>query len=315
MMAVMKIRNISLRSDVVLFFNQDGLRLMRSVVLGAAALFISSLAYAVEPYFQGNGDDGLVSMEAEEYHEKVKRGDHEWVNYSAAGSSDDGALRAMPNNGTVFDTNYVSESPSLSFSVHFNRAGLHYLWVRSLASGRADDTLHAGLNGVAVASAAGIGLPRRSWGWANMLKSGLGRAELVVPSAGLHTVNLWMREDGAAVDKIVLTSRSDYVPEGLGPDTSPRELPPEPSQVLVSWEAPDEREDLSSLEVDDIDGYEVHYGLTPALSEREWVEGGDNTSLVVEDLPSDGVLYVAVRAFDIDGLRSDLTTVVQHSLQ
>ncbi|MCI0464734.1 MAG: hypothetical protein L0Z62_48035, partial [Gemmataceae bacterium] len=38
---------------------------------------------------------------------------------------------------------------------------------------------------------------------------------------GLHTVNLWMREDGTVVDKLLLTTNAAYTPTGLGPTQSP----------------------------------------------------------------------------------------------
>jgi len=30
---------------------------------------------------------------------------------------------------------------------------------------------------------------------------------------GIHTLSLWMREDGVAVDKIILTTNPDYTPK------------------------------------------------------------------------------------------------------
>jgi hypothetical protein len=36
----------------------------------------------------------------------------------------------------------------------------------------------------------------------------------------MHTVSLWMREDGFSVDKLVLTTDAAYVPTGTGPAES-----------------------------------------------------------------------------------------------
>ncbi len=47
-------------------------------------------------------------------------------------------------------------------------------------------------------------------------------ASLTVPSEGLHTFNLYMREDGASVDRILLTTDNGYSPSGNGPAVSPR---------------------------------------------------------------------------------------------
>lgn len=37
-------------------------------------------------------------------------------------------------------------------------------------------------------------------------------ATIDVPSVGTHTLNVWMREDGMVVDKLILTTNSSYVP-------------------------------------------------------------------------------------------------------
>ena len=45
-----------------------------------------------------------------------------------------------------------------------------------------------------------------------------GRAVLYVPSTGVHVFELYMREPSFKIDKIVLTTNIDYIPEDLGPD-------------------------------------------------------------------------------------------------
>lgn len=48
-------------------------------------------------------------------------------------------------------------------------------------------------------------------------------ATLQIPSAGLQTIHLWMREDGMQVDTLRLrTSSSSAAPSGIGPAESPR---------------------------------------------------------------------------------------------
>jgi hypothetical protein len=51
-----------------------------------------------------------------------------------------------------------------------------------------------------------------------------------VPTAGRHVFNVWMREDGTIIDKIVLTSNSGYTPTGTGPAESEliTSMPPDP---------------------------------------------------------------------------------------
>ena len=47
-------------------------------------------------------------------------------------------------------------------------------------------------------------------------------ATITVSTPGVHTVNVWMREDGFVIDKVVLTVSPGYVPSGAGPAESPR---------------------------------------------------------------------------------------------
>ena len=49
----------------------------------------------------------------------------------------------------------------------------------------------------------------------------MGGKRFEVPHAGLHKINLWMREDGAMIDKIIITT-SGQLPEDKGPAESPR---------------------------------------------------------------------------------------------
>jgi len=38
----------------------------------------------------------------------------------------------------------------------------------------------------------------------------------------VHTINVWMREDGAVVDRFIITSDPKWSPKGNGPPESPR---------------------------------------------------------------------------------------------
>jgi len=49
----------------------------------------------------------------------------------------------------------------------------------------------------------------------------IGAKRFKVPHAGLHKINIWMREDGAMIDKIVI-STSGQRPKDKGPAESPR---------------------------------------------------------------------------------------------
>ncbi|HFD80513.1 MAG TPA: hypothetical protein ENK05_09015, partial [Gammaproteobacteria bacterium] len=104
----------------------------------------------------------------------------------------------------------------------------HYVWVRVLGPSSSSNSLHVGLDGQEVASGANIKFGTGQYLWIG--KTGTGaRATLDIGTTGQHTVNVWMRESGTVVDKVVLTTDAAYDPStvngGLGPNESGAALP------------------------------------------------------------------------------------------
>jgi lysophospholipase L1-like esterase len=86
------------------------------------------------------------------------------------------------------------------------------VWIRGLGLSGSRDSIWVGVDGNDVAAQV-VSLSRGSYGWTTS-----GQISL---SAGVHTINVWMREDGAIVDRIFLTPLST-VPTGDGPAESTR---------------------------------------------------------------------------------------------
>jgi hypothetical protein len=77
------------------------------------------------------------------------------------------------------------------------------------------------VDGQEIASAKAIDLVEDgAWGWMNVVESGVATVE--IPAPGVHTIAVWMAEDGVRLDRLVLTSDAAFVPDGLGPPVSPR---------------------------------------------------------------------------------------------
>ncbi len=65
------------------------------------------------------------------------------------------------------------------------------------------------------------GFAPRRWNWANSsVQNGAAAIEIAEP--GYHTLELWQREDGLRLDRILLTTDSEYNPTGNGPSESER---------------------------------------------------------------------------------------------
>ncbi|MGB5405283.1 MAG: GDSL-type esterase/lipase family protein [Thiogranum sp.] len=185
------------------------------VFLLPAAIFPPpSMAVPVE---QDPGADGLVILEAEDYAVHVSQTTHSWTESFPSGYSGTGAMEATPNNGTNNDASYLTSSPRLDYEINFVKTGVHYVWVRGLGATLADDSLNLGLDGVAPASSTSISNFSSLLGWSNTQMGGT-VATIEVPSVGIHTLNVWMREDGMVFDTVTLTTSDSYMPP-VGPST------------------------------------------------------------------------------------------------
>jgi len=180
---------------------------------------VSDIA-APAAYQQDGGVDGVVSMEAENAHVNTAQGSHSWVPVNSGTYSGAAALQALPNNGTNLNTEYVANSPRLDYQVNFAHTGTHYVWVRGVGATGNDDSLHVGLDGAAVTTADRITGLGPAVGWTQDTMDVV-VATIEVATPGEHTLNVWMREDGTVVDKVVLSVNPAYQPSGTGPDESP----------------------------------------------------------------------------------------------
>lgn len=121
-------------------------------------------------------------------------------------------------NEAITYPHYYTEASRLDYVVEFEREGTYYVWVRGIGwSG--SDTLTPGVDGSGWANAANptgaLGVPvldPATWAWGGSDHLSGARVTIHVPSAGEHTVNLWLREDGVIVDRIVLTTDEDHDP-------------------------------------------------------------------------------------------------------
>ena len=180
------------------------------------------------PYTQDATTDSLIVIEAENVDASLARTSGattwSWVPVTITGASGVGAMQAMPNSGANNSTTYATLSPRLDYDINFTKTGTHYVWVRALGATTNDDMLSVGLNGVRVAAGENYNITARtSLGWINMNAAATPVVRTIsVPKLGVHTLNVWMREDGVVIDKILITTNSAYVPSGAGPAASTR---------------------------------------------------------------------------------------------
>ncbi|MHC4658674.1 MAG: Calx-beta domain-containing protein, partial [Planctomycetota bacterium] len=181
-----------------------------AVVLSLVEGLIAEPGY----YIQQGGADGIISIEAENYTSKQAGEEHTWeLTTDKAGFSGKGAVAALPDKGTNEDIDY-GDSPNTDYKVNFTRTGKHYVWVRGwgVDSG---NSCHLDLDHRELNTAEEIDIEKDRWYWNNEGEDEAAYLEIKTP--GVHIISLCMREDGAIVDKIILTTNLDYRPEGHGP--------------------------------------------------------------------------------------------------
>jgi VCBS repeat-containing protein len=168
-----------------------------------------------EPFAQKPGVGNLVVMEAEHFHEQQARAGNSWQVVSLRHSSAGESLQALPNNGSNVREDYAARSPHLGYRVVFEVPGRYYAWVRARGATNDDDSLHIGLDGQPVPTGKQIDQILDYWTWTSV-RAGGGRAYVDVTAAGEHVFDVWMREDGVIIDKILLTTDAAFEPEGQG---------------------------------------------------------------------------------------------------
>jgi len=200
-------------NGAVLAFGSTATDLVARNVDGVGPVFL----FDVDQSPPASGDfletGGLVVMEAEHFHTSSTASGHAWeARTDRAGFIGESAMRALPNNGANLTANVVATSPALSYLVEFTTSGTYNFWVRGFGTNGSDDSVHIGVDGQVLQS-----LPYSQTGaWMWRAK------QVVISSPGLHEINVWMREDGAYVDRVLLAANLSFTPTGSGPVESVR---------------------------------------------------------------------------------------------
>ena len=171
--------------------------------------------------------DGMVVMEAENFHANIARDNHDWVSATThAGFSGASYMVTEPDDATQIKKNPEGVSPEMSYDVEFGTTGDYYLWGRVWAPHAKSNSVHIGIDGAVPSTINGLQtVDYEAWVWVDLIKAGV-RATISVGTSGLHTIHVWMREDGLAIDKIVMTTDAAFTPTGEGPAESPRASAP-----------------------------------------------------------------------------------------
>jgi len=177
--------------------------------------------------------NGRVEFEAEHFHRQDKTEKRAWHITSKssvpkvspdmdgshiAGASGGAYIECLPDRAqrskdSFIEGESISNKPGsmgvLTYRVKFSNPGRYYCWTRGYVSGvGTDDSIHLGIDKTWPESGRNLfWINGPGWAWASYQDSlTLGSAYLDVKTAGVHEIQVSMREDGAEIDKFIFTT-------------------------------------------------------------------------------------------------------------
>lgn len=192
--------------------------------------------------------DGSVSVEAEHFYKQTlsdKRAWHITSSKSApdikpdadpphiAGASGGAYLETLPDTRAthrhkmIHEENFTDKPGALAvihYKVNINTPGRYYVWLKTFSSGSEDNGVHVGLNGQWPESGQRWQtVNKNAWAWD--CKQRTDDVHIGVPmqlfldiaKAGEQEIMFSLREDGFEMDKFILASSKEFIPEGKGP--------------------------------------------------------------------------------------------------
>ena len=100
-----------------------------------------------------------------------------------------------------------TDAPKMSYDIDFTKTGTHYIWARVNFPDNGSDSFYYGIdNDIVGDDRKVVTSTYNNWVWDS------GNKSIYISSTGRHTLDIYMRETGAKVDMIVLTTDASYNP-------------------------------------------------------------------------------------------------------
>ena len=153
---------------------------------------------------------GLIRIETEHY-QRLEQGTCgvKWTLVTSGPHSGKGSMQALPNGDDLVNAVNARFSPRLDYKVLL-ASGTYYVWICADCPDSRSNSVHVGLNlrifTVDKEKKKSGGLSRGKPGWTRLPET------MAVSRKGTHTLNVWMREDGVKIDRIILTQNRSYKP-------------------------------------------------------------------------------------------------------
>ncbi len=172
-----------------------------------------------------------ISIEAEDFDANVAQGCHWWSVINDNTASGEKKVQCFPDrskdkSGVISEyglLDIMKDAPKLDYRVNFITPGIYYIWARGQSYDHYGNSFHVGMDGQPVATSDKIEClgENDTWIWDKDTKD-TAPATIEIKEAGPATINVWPREDGIQIDKLVLTMDPAFQPVDDGPEANPR---------------------------------------------------------------------------------------------
>ncbi|MCX6345361.1 MAG: DUF6055 domain-containing protein [Armatimonadetes bacterium] len=149
----------------------------------------------------------LFVMEAEHFQNNIKGSFHDWIPCDLlAGYRGEGAMYSAPEDGPAVG-DFMLDAPRMDYRFKVDQPGTYYLWTRGIGRWWMSNSIYFAVDG---------NLPQKAYyGWVNLtyrwqhssnMDSNKPLEPIQIDSSGVHTLSVWMCEDGGQVDSFILTT-------------------------------------------------------------------------------------------------------------
>lgn len=119
-------------------------------------------------------------------------------------------VEALPNSGVAVTTPTGAHN---GYKVNFPAAGTYYIYAYAFGANTGDDSIFVGVDGQSAAYPMALGTGTSPKWASSFYPTSNGRAKINVATAGEHVVDLWMREDGAVVNRLFFATDPSTPPQ------------------------------------------------------------------------------------------------------
>ena len=178
-------------------------------------------------------------------------------------------LQSSLDINALYQTDEITASPRADYPINFTTPGTYTVWLRGYAANAGGDSAYVGLTEPVIPV---TGFAPGAWVWA----SGSVGGSLVVTNTGVTTLSLAMREDGLRLDRLLLTTDTNYIPTGFGPAETGRQTGSGPLLTTLNRTLGYTYDGLYRLtEADYTSGELYEYEYDPVGNRLEQIINGD----------------------------------------